>query len=496
MIRVLLHHGWLSLRRAHYFGRSMGIKLLMFFAGLIFIWYLYMVGMMLPGVLQSVFPWKPPHEAFFSLLVYIYIADLAMRLLVQKVPRQLVRAYLPLPVSRKTLASYILIRSWFSLFNFYLFALLVPLFIRTLLLPFSATAFWSALLGCFLMGGVNHALVMWIKTWPSGKIVTIAAAILIATAGVLGGVVYPGQFMDFSASIGDGFIASDPVVFMLPLMAIAMLQWISKKGLLISFYDWGGAFSSTGPAGSTRLEKRFAKVPVHGPFWELEWKLITRNRRTSAGVRQWPLVIIGVPAILYFAPGESIAQYMVMMVMIAGGYGFYHLQYSFSWESRFFDMIASRNIDVYTFILSKYYFYCLLGLLQVIPMLALLALARPEMVFPMAGMYFYVTGPVFAFLLNTGVGNSTRIDPNKKASFNLEGTSGTLFLTIFATMFSIIFLMTIAYFLPLPIETGMSLLTGLTGLVFIMLHRQWIQATAAKFNRKKYHNLNKYREKQ
>lgn len=113
----------------------------------------------------------------------------------------------------------------------------------------------------------------------------------------------------------------------------------------------------------------------------------------------------------------------------------------------------------------------------------------------LAGLLLFVIGPIFAFLLNMGVKNSTRIHPNKKASFNFEGTSGTLFVAIFAVVLSIIPLMIIAMFLPFGHEESLALVTGLTGMGFILTHKYWIKGIAQKFGRYKYINLNKYREK-
>ena len=492
--KILLQHGWLSFRRAHYFDRSMGVKVLMVFVGFIFIWYLAMAGALLPQLLGHVFPDKEPHHAFFSILLYLYAADLVTRFFVQSPPKQLISSYLPLPVSRNKLAGFILLRGWFSIFNIYLFPLLIPFFMRTLLFPVSSNAFWLALLGCFLLGSINHSLITWFKTWPGRQARITALVIFIAGAGIGGGL-YPSVFMDVSEQLGRAFIAGNPWAFMLPLAAVVFLQSLSKKGLVQSFYDWAGSGHAKAPAGSSRLEKFFARVPVFGSYWELEWKLIMRNKRASGGIRQWPLAIIGIPLFLYFAPDESSGQYIYLLVMVAGGYGFYHLQYAFSWESRFFDLIASRNTNLYRFIQAKYYFYTLMALSQILPMLILLGFAAPQMVLPMAGMFLYVTGVIFAFLFYTGVNNSTRIDPNKRASFNFEGTSGTLFMTILAAMFSVIFLMIIAFFLPFGMEESFALVTAATGLVFIMLHPKWLRATAKKFQRKKYHNLSKYREK-
>ncbi|MGM0572686.1 MAG: DUF5687 family protein [Bacteroidota bacterium] len=491
---TLLRHGWLSFRRAHYFERNMGIKILMVFVGLIVLWNLFMLGVVLPDLMTHLFPEKAPHTAFFSLLLYIYAGDLVVRLFTQKVARQLVRSYLTLPVSRHLLAGFILLRSWVNIFNFYLFPLLIPFFLRSLTMSVSPGAAWLAIIGCFLLGGLNHALVIWFKTWPSRT--TGLAVILLLTIGMalFGGLLFPERFMALSERLGHSFISGEPYVFIFLIILIAGLQLLSKKGLIHSFYDWAGSATRSFSTGDSLMERLFAKVPRFAPWWELEWKLITRNKRAANGLLQTPFLVAGIPLVMYFMQGENPLSFIYLFVMASGGYGYFHLQYAYSWESRFFDMIASRGISLYRFILAKYYFYVLLGLAQTALIIPLLAITNAALILPWLGIFLHVTGPIFAFLLYTGIGNSTRIDPNKSASFNFEGTSGMLFLTILASILSVVVLSVIAYFLPWPAETAIGAVTGLSGISFILFHKRWINAITHKFLRNKYHNLYKYRE--
>ncbi len=493
IFKSLVHQGWLGFRRAHYFQRSMGIKALMFFVAIVFLWYAYLLGMMLPSLLQQIFPDKEAHEAFFSIWLYAYAADLTMRLFLQKLPKQLIQSYLTLPVGKSTLAGYILARSWFSIYNLYLFALLIPFYKTALQYPLSGQAFWLAILGSTLLAGINHAIITWAKTWPSRTMATMLPVFLIALTALFGIVINPSQFMAFSEQVGKAFISGNIWVFTFPAAIIGLLQYLSHRGLCNSFYDWSGTTNARVHTGASFPEQLFARVPVYGLFWQLEWRLITRNKRSKGGLRQWPLVIIGLPLFFYFDPFDNASMYTYLLVMVAGGYGFFHLQYTFSWESRFFDLIASRQTDIHEFVRAKYYFYLALGLLQILPVLIILLFFRPDLAGFLAGMFLYVTGPVFAFLMHTGIGSSTRIDPNKRASFNFEGTSGTLFVVVFVSMFSVIILMGLAYMLPLATTTGLALLTGGSGLIFILLHKVWIKAIAKQFLRKKYHNLTKYR---
>ena len=492
--KTLLLHAWLGFRRSHHFERSLGTKILIAFVGFTMLWYLFYAAMMLPRLLELLFPGKTPVDAFFSLLLYIYAGDLALRYFMQKVPRQQVQAYLHLPVKRSHLTSLMMLRSWASIYNFYLLALLIPFFFRTLYIDGEINAFWYATTGCFLLGGINNAIIMWLKTKQlkgMDIVVIVLIAALIATSALL----FREQVHSFSEMIGQAFIQGNALAFALPLVFIGGLQTQTAKGLSQSLYALHPNAPIRQNQGTSRIEKLFHNFPAYGPYWELEWKLLNRNKRASRGFRQWPVTILLIPLMMYSGREEVINSYMILFLMFSGSYGFFHLQYVYSWESRFFDFIASRKFDIYQMILSKYYFYLVLAVLQLLVIAPVVYFLRPSMVLPMVGFMLYVTGLIFVLLFNLGIGYSTRIDPNRKAFFNTEGTSGTQFITILLIMLSYIPFAAIAFALPMDFKHATSLVFGATGLAFIATHRYWIRIIANKFIKRKYIQLKKYREK-
>ena len=492
---TLIYHTWLGFRRAHYFERSLGTKAIIGFVTLSILLYLLVLGSVLPGLLQELFPEKTPLASFFSILLFIYAGDLIFRFFMQKVPQQQVEAYLHLPVQRSMLAGIILLRSWFNIYNFYLFALLIPLFTRLLLHPISAQAFWLVMAGCFLLGGLNHSLILWIKTRHKNTPLVSAGMILVALILVAAGYFFPDQPFHFSEALGNAFLQGSIRVFLIPVLIITGLQMLAFNSLKKSLYRIDSGTTVTTSRASGPLERLFARIPVYGLYWELEWKLLNRNKRASMGFRQWPLTLLLIPMFFYFAPGaEHLQRNMYIFIMVAGGYGFFHLQYVYSWESRFFDFIASRNTSICDMIRAKYYFYSLLAILQLLVLLPILLIMMPAIILPYSGMTLFVIGPVFAYLFNKGIGYSTRIDPNKKAYFNMEGTSGTQFLSIVIIMLSYLPFLLIATLLPFDFGLSISIVLGGTGIAFMAAHKRWIRAIANKFERKKYLNLNKYRK--
>ncbi len=497
MFYTLLRHGWLSFVRAHYFERSLGIKLLFGFVIFISLWYLFMIGLALPNLLENLFPEQYPHEAFFSLLLFVYGSELLARLFFQKVPRQRAINYLHLPVKKSFLARYTLIRSWFSGYNFFLLVFLVPFFMRTLYGPVSPEAFRNALLGCFLLSALNHSVGMVIKTRTAWKPSTLLAAGLLIAGLILAGYFFLEQLMAFSGQLGLALMKGNMWVFAGLVAVIGFLQLTIVQGLVKSFYTLSdqSAKSTEASLSGSFMEKLLAKVPVYGIFWELEWKLITRNKRARNNFYQWPLMLPILVYLFVYSPGEAFASMTPILMLFLGSYGINHLQFAFSWESRFFDLLATQNMSLQLFIRAKYFFYSLMALLQFFILLPFILWLNPD-VFPLfTGLLLFAIGPAFCLLFFSGVSNSTRIDPNGKSFFNLEGTSGRLFISVLSIFFTLVPVYIVAWLLPMETMMGFSLAAGVTGLLFIIFNKQWVQAITNRFERTKYRNLNKYREK-
>ncbi len=492
--KALSIHAWRGFRRSHHFERSLGTKAVIAFLAFTMFWYMLYVAMLLPGLLKQLFPDKTTLDAFFSLILFIYTGDFILRFFMQKVPRQMIKPYLHLPVKRNHLIKMMLLRSWFSVYNFYMFALLTPFFFLTLHNRGYTQEFWLAMAGCMLLGSTNHAFIMWLKTNQRKALSTPTLIIIIIIAAV-SGFFFREQVYWLSEGLSNAFIKGNAASFLLPIAIITVLQMYTLNALQQSLYSVHNESVRKHIADTGRLGRLFNKVPLYGLYWELEWKLINRNKRASRGFRQWPLMLVFIPLFVYYAREDLVQTYMIFFLMFAGGYGFFHLQYAYSWESRFFDFIAARKLNMYDLIVSKYYFYAMLAIIQTMFLIPVIYLIRPNLALPLFSFMLYVIGPVFAFLFNMGIGYSTRIDPNKKAYFNMEGTSGTQFIMILSIMLSYIPFMIIAYVLPLDFEVSISLVFGITGLTFIATHRLWARRVANKFEQRKYIQLNKYREK-
>ncbi|MFW5725487.1 MAG: DUF5687 family protein, partial [Bacteroidota bacterium] len=246
-------------------------------------------------------------------------------------------------------------------------------------------------------------------------------------------------------------------------------------------------------AGSNRWEQLIASVPVVGPFWLLEWQLVSRNQRSKWNFYLTIPYATAFVLFLSFYGGDNMESFLLLFFLLAGGYGAFHLQHAFSWESHFFDFLASRHISFYQMARSRYLFYLAYATLQMIVIIPILAFIDPGIAIAYLGLFLYACGFGYFFYMFMGVGNSTRLDANGRSSFNMEGVTGIKFLQVLILFFSLL-----PFFLLgmlLPTEHGASILLGITGIVFIATHPWWIKTISSRFEKMKYTKLNLYRQK-
>ncbi|MFN2394161.1 MAG: DUF5687 family protein [Bacteroidales bacterium] len=493
MYGKLISHSWQMFRRSVFFEKSMFAKGIIAFVIFFLVMNLYGLGRSLPVLLNEQFPDLAPAEWVYGVLPLFMLGDLFMRFFIQKVPAGQVMPYMHLPVSKSSLSGYRISRSWLHPINFYLLFFFYP-FIQMTINPATSSQ-ELGLLGVFLLVGVNHSILMLIRTpGKENKWLGYLLVIVLLAMGV-GYLLFPEKIMDHSLQVFMAFVYAKPVAFLIPVFVIVVLQYIVYRQTIINFYQLYEAGEKVEkPAARNIIETLLASVPVYGPYWLLEWRLLLRNRRTKSSL--YTFLPMAVAFALYAGfrvtePGQS--GVAIVYILIAGGIGSMHLQHAFSWESYFFDYIASRDFPMEIFVRAKYYFYLLIGGIQFILISILLAFLNIDMMLFFAGMSLYSMGMGFYLYLRAGIRHSSRMDLQGNASFNMEGVSGMKMLMGMLQFFIILPLVIIGFLLP--VSHGGALLPAIAGIIFLVSHRRWTRKLGQRMEARKYINLAIYREK-
>jgi hypothetical protein len=450
------------------------------------------VGRMLPGLLNDNFPQKSPAEWVYGFLPFIMLSDLVIRIGFQKLATKKVLPYLHLPVSHSTLGIYQMIQNWLHPFNLYLLFFFWP-FIQLTINPENSSQL-AGLAGIAMLIALNQGLVMALKNLRFNKKQNLLLSIAVIFTIVFLVFIHPLDWAQLGLSLFLSMVNLQPTVFLsLALLILASHIWayFTIKRKLHYAVDQNN--SSWSPVGLIHWEKLLESVPVFGPYWLLEWRLASRNKRSK--VNFWIMIPLAMALAIYVGirPPDEVEPYIVFIFLIAGGYGSLHLQYALSWESHFFDFLASRNFDLKTFIKAKFNFYFIYGFVQFLLILPVLLWFSIDMALLYSGMFLYATGFGYFFYLRIGILNPSRMDANEKSSFNMEGITGARFLQGFLLLLSILPFLILGIILPYQNITALSF--AVVGLIFIVTQNYWISYLSRKFESRKYINLNLYREK-
>jgi hypothetical protein len=108
---------WKQFFRSSSFSKSIGAKILIGFFGLYFTCCFLLIGIGGYWILKKQFPEKDPLVLVNSFLMYVIVADLMFRYLMQKLPVMNIKPLLVLPIQKSKIVHFILIKSSSSFFN-------------------------------------------------------------------------------------------------------------------------------------------------------------------------------------------------------------------------------------------------------------------------------------------------------------------------------------------------------------------------------------------
>ena len=117
MISHFLKLEWKQFFRSSSFSKSIGAKILIGFFGLYFTGCFLLIGIGAYWILKKQFPEQDPLALVNSFLMYVIVADLIFRYLMQKLPVMNIKPLLVLPIQKSKIVHFILTKSSCSFFN-------------------------------------------------------------------------------------------------------------------------------------------------------------------------------------------------------------------------------------------------------------------------------------------------------------------------------------------------------------------------------------------
>jgi len=462
MFTRILKLEWKSFFRSANFTKGIAIKILLAFFALYLMVCFAALGVGAYYFSANAVPTVDPLLTLCRYLGIWFLADLLLRFFAQKLPVLNSKALMVIPIKKKTIIHYLLLKSNVSAFNLIPLFFLIPFGIVLLVKGYAVTNVLFWVLSMVVLIQVNNFINFIIN--KSNQYFYVIVSVLAAVVLVE----YLGVY-DVITPVGDLYFSlyKQPFFVLIPFGLLLLFYVINFKHFLQHFYLDDGVLSKKEKAVTSSEFSWLNKFGDVAPFLKNDIKLIWRNKRPRMTVIM-SLVMLLYGLMFFTNPvyGEGGASmYVFAAIFITGMFMMNFGQFIPSWDSAYFNLLMSQNISMKQYLKSK-------RILLLISIGVLTMLSLP---------YFYFGWKVGVLLLaggvyNAGVNvpgllylctfNKKRVDLAKSAMMNYEGMGIAQWLMMIPMMlvpmgvFSLI-----SYLVSFNTAVGVLFCLGVIGLV-------------------------------
>ena len=489
MFKHFISLQWKSFFRSASFKTNLGFKILMVFGALYFVAIFLSMGVGSFYLIEKS-GLGDPLKVVNSFLVYYWVMDLYIRYMLQKMPVMNIKPLLYMPFKKSQVVNFSLGKTVVSFFNWAHAFFFVPFSIVLLIEGYTPLGVIGWHLGIMALFYCNN----FINIMMNNKDTIFYP--MLGVLAVLGICQYYGWF--------DITLYTAPIfntLYDMPWTAI--LPWIALVGLYIAAFNYfkKHMYLDAGLTTKQAVAKtedyawlnRFGNL---GTFLKNDIKLIKRNKRSKTTVIMSFLFLFY--GLLFFTGGVEAYDGPVWKIFagifVSGGFLFSFGQFVPSWDSSYYPLMMSQNIQYKEYLTSKWY-------LVIIATIISTALASFYLYFGWDAYLAILVGAIYNIGVNSylvlwgGAYIKTPIDltSNKKAfgdkqAFNVK----TLLLTLPKLL------------LPLVVYAiGHYLINPTAGYIFVAM--AWVLGFAFKdlvfkkiekvYKKEKYKTLLAYKQK-
>ena len=346
MIAKFIYLEWKSFTRSASFASSLAMKILIGFLVLYFTLVFLSLGVGAFYILKKM--QLDPLVTINKFLVYYFLADLIVRLLLQAIPVMNIRPLLILTFKRPTIVHFSLGKTALSFFNISHAFFFLP-FCAVLLYegydPISVILWGTAL---FSLVYCNNFLNILLNNKDN------LLGIFIAIILILAGCQYYKLF-DITNYTLPFFEALFHVkwFFILPVLVLTGLYYWTFNYLKGDLYLDAGLSVKNDIAKTENLTwlNQFGTL---GTFLKNDIKLIKRNKRSKATVGA-SIMFLFYGLIFFTNSSQPPIMYIFAGIFVSGGFLFTFGQFVPSWDSSYYQLMMTQNIPYRGYLNSKWW---------------------------------------------------------------------------------------------------------------------------------------------
>jgi len=478
MIDLLLLQ-WKEKLRSSFWQKNIWLNIVLAILGIYLMLNFVVIGYFADVILMKIFVNADVVVSFSRILFYYLAFDLMIRFFFQQLPILSVQPYLTLPIPKSKLLHYPLIKSIPGFINLVVLLLIFPFFMKVICVAYPPLFCLSWIITVLSLIAFNNFLNFSLKKYFSKR-----PLLILFLLAIIGLIVY----LDITGIISfSGYFSADllsiskaPFLIVIPLMIVSLTYYLGYSLLRKNAYIEDVQTNQRVNTASLSFLSHYGEI---GNLMRTEIKMILRNKRPKS------LLYISVMFLAYgfiFYQDKYINNYMILILtgffltsVLAIQYG----QFSFSWESSFFDSYLANKIAPYNYLKSKYLLFAFTNFFCFVATLPY-ALINYKIGFINAAMVLYNIGISSVVLLYICTFNTSRIDLGRSQFMNYQGTGMTHFLSVLPIAgFPIIVYWLFNYFGE---QVYGIVVLGFLGLMAIIFNKFLIQIVVRQFIKRRY----------
>ncbi|WP_291286391.1 DUF5687 family protein [Flavobacterium sp.] len=346
MIKKFIYLEWKAFVRSASFGTSVVMKVLIGFLMVYFSLLFVGAGVGAFYILKKMK--LEPLVTVNQFLIYYFLFDLVIRLLMQAIPVLNIKPLLILPFKKTTIVHFSLGKTALSFFNWVHALFFIPFSIVLVLEGYDplGVVFWF--LAAFSLIYINNFLNIVLSNIDKLFVVFVGAIIVLATAQ------YYKLFdiTSFTTPVFQGFYAMKGL-FLIPVLILVGLYLFTFKYFKNNLFLDAGLSKKEDIAKTENLSwlNQFGTL---GTFLKNDIKLIKRNKRSKTTIlMSFFFLFYG----LIFFGNKQQPEVMNIFagIFVSGGFLFVFGQFVPSWDSSYYQLMMTQNIPYRGYITSKWW---------------------------------------------------------------------------------------------------------------------------------------------
>ena len=346
MFKQFIRLEWKSFLRSASFGTNVVLKIFMGLAALYFIAVFLLLGFGIYPLLKQYD--MNPFETVNKFLIYYFFLHLIIRYFMQKMPVMNIRPLLTLPIKRDTIVHFTLGKTALSFFNWIHVFLFVPF---SIMLIINNHSILNVILWHLGIIGIVYAS-NFVNVLVNNKDSFFYPILALVVVCALSQYYKLFDITTYTFPFFDGLYTTN-YLFLIPIIAVVILYYFAfnffKNNLNL---DEGLAKKSD--VAKTENFTFLDQFGTLGTFLKNDIKLIKRNKRSRTTIIM-SVVFLFYGFLFFNNPHQAKVMGIFAGIFVSGGFLFTFGQFVPSWDSAYYQLMMSQNVQYKEYIKSKWW---------------------------------------------------------------------------------------------------------------------------------------------